>query len=88
MGKQIAEDFGVVLRKWRTENPLRRYLWEHRMTQVDAAHGCKVSPNTLQGWLQGNYSPSPENMQAVANFMGCSLLGLGAAWQAWENLKP
>lgn len=88
MDNKRNDDFRVALNTWRGTNPLRVYLNEKGISQVDAATKFNVSRYTVIMWLQGTSNPSPENMQAIANFMGFPLVNLRTAWAKWEGKKP
>lgn len=88
MDNKRNDDFRVALNTWRGTNPLRVYLADKGITHTDAAAQIAVSRFTVIMWLQGTSNPAPENMRAIANFMGYPLANLEHAWAKWEGQKP
>jgi len=44
------------------------------LSQEELARGIEVAPNTVSRWETGTYKPSVQDLDAVARFLGISIL--------------
>jgi len=52
---------------------LKRYLEEHKVTQVEFAERIGVHQPTVSDWLSGRFKPSLANLQAISAETGLSI---------------
>jgi transcriptional regulator with XRE-family HTH domain len=90
LGTSSATVGGVAaLEGGRVNEPLRRFLLQARLREVDVAARLGVDPKTVRRWLSGRV-PYPHNRAAIADLLGVDEADLwpGASGTLTARMRP